>query len=59
MVALRKKWSDLNEEFQKRAHKRFMSDIVAKRQAELDQEMKRIESFLLRLNYDLVYYFTN
>lgn len=56
--SLRKKWSDLNEEYQRKAHKRFMSAATAKKQEELDQEMKRIERILLRFNYDLVYYFT-
>ena len=58
-MALRKKWSDLNEQYQLKAHKRFMTEAMSKHQSELDQEMKRIESFLLRLNYDLVYYFTS
>ena len=59
MAALKQKWASLHAEFQKSSHKRFMSELQARRQQELDAEMKRVEAYLLRLNYDLVYYLTN
>lgn len=59
IVALKKKWAELNEEFQKKAHKRYFTEMQAKRQQDLDNEMKKIENYLLRLNFDLVYYLAN
>jgi len=56
VVALKKRWQELNEEFQKRAHKRFLTELVAKRQQELDHEMTKIETYIQRLNFDSVYY---
>ncbi len=59
MMALRQKWAALNEEYQAKAHRRYFTELQAKRQQDLDNEMKKIENYLLRLNFDMVYFATN
>ena len=55
-AALHKKLAALNEEFQAKSHKRFMTPGQARHQQALDEQMKRIEAYLAKLERDTVFY---
>lgn len=55
-AALQKKLAALNQEFQTRSHKRYLTAGQARHQQELDAQMRKIEAHLARLSRDTVVY---